>query len=172
MTRVILIAARARNGVIGNRGALPWRLSEDLAHFKRTTLGHCIVMGRKTWDSLGRPLPGRRNIVITRDADWQAPGAERAADLEDALAHCPPEQDAFIIGGGEIYVQALARGRVDSILLTEIDADFEGDTHFPTLDPTRWRETARTHVPPEGARRFGFDFVTYEAVATAPAVPR
>ncbi len=172
MTRVILIAARARNGVIGNQGALPWRLPEDLAHFKRTTLGHCIVMGRKTWDSLGRPLPGRRNVVITRDARWQAPGAERAADLDGALAHCPPEQDVFIIGGGEIYAQALARGCVDSILLTEIDADFEGDTLFPTLDPTRWRETARAHVPPEGARRFGFDFVTYEAIAAAPAILR
>ncbi len=172
MTRVFLIAARARNGVIGNRGALPWHLPEDLARFKRTTLGHCIIMGRKTWDSLGRPLPGRRNIVVTRDERWHAAGAERAAGLGEALAHCPPEQDMFIIGGEEIFAQALAQRCAGSILLTEIDAEFEGDAYFPALDPSRWRETAREHFPPDGGRGFGFDFVTYEAVAAPPPTPR
>lgn len=171
MSRVVLIAARARNGVIGNRSALPWHLPEDLAHFKRSTLGHCIIMGRRTWDTLGRPLPGRRNIVITRNDRWHAPGAERAADLDDALKHCPPEQVAFLIGGGEIYAEALARGRVDTILLTEIDAEFEGDTRFPPLDPACWRETRREHFPPQGDRHFGFDFVTYEAIAATSAMP-
>jgi len=187
VTRLHLIAARARNGVIGNRGALPWKLPEDLAHFKRTTLGHIIIMGRKTWDSIGRSLPGRRNIVITRNAQWQAPGVEAASSLEDALGKCGARQDAsegnapaaasdvFIIGGAELYAQALRR-HIDTIFLTEIDADFEGDARFPALDPARWRERSREHFEPDRGRSFGFDFVHYEAIPernlpTSPGEP-
>ena len=168
MARVHLIVARARNGVIGNNGALPWRLPEDLAHFKRITFGHAVIMGRKTWDSIGRPLPGRRNIVVTRNAHWQAPGAETATSLQEALRLCTPSpqeaaRDVFIIGGAQLYAQAL-RQHVDTIFLTEIDADFDGDAHFPALDPARWRECSREHVAAAPGRSFGFDFVRYEAV--------
>jgi dihydrofolate reductase len=158
-----LIVARARNGVIGTRGAMPWHLPEDLAHFKRTTLGHCIIMGRKTWDSIGRPLPGRRNIVVTRNRQWQAAGAEAAASLDAALALCG-SVDAFVIGGGELYAAALLLP-VASIYLTEIDAEFDGDARFPPLQAGRWRETSREHVAPGGQRPYAFDFVHYEAAA-------
>ena len=171
MTKIHLIVARARNGVIGRNGALPWRLPEDLEHFKRVTMGHTIIIGRKTWDSIGRPLPGRRNIVLTRDPNWQAAGAETARSLSEALRKCATgarERDVFIIGGEQLYAQALQQ-HVDSIFLTEIDADFEGDARFPALDPARWRERSREHFAPAGDRPFGFDFVRYEAVATKSA---
>jgi len=163
-----LIVARARNGVIGRHGTLPWHLPEDLAHFKRTTMGHTVIMGRKTWDSISRPLPGRRNIVITRDPRWLAPGAETATSLEQALQRCAApsgqaERDVFIIGGAQLYAQALQQ-HVDSIFLTEIDADFEGDALFPPLDPARWRERSRQHFAAGAGHAFAFDFVRYEAV--------
>jgi len=160
--RVHLVVAAARNGVIGADGALPWRLPEDLAFFKRTTLGHAIIMGRRTWDSIGRPLPGRRSIVVTRNAGWQGAGAERAGSLAEALALCAGAGDVYVIGGAQIYAEAL-RGRVDSIYLTRIDADFPGDARLPALEPGRWRETSREHHGPSGTRAFGFDFVHYEA---------
>ena len=163
-----LIVARARNGVIGRGGAMPWHLPEDLAHFKRTTLGHCVVMGRKTWDAIGRPLPGRRNIVVTRNAHWAAAGAQAAAGLDEALLLCGADT-VFVIGGGELYAQALRRP-VAHLFLTEIDADFDGDAFFPPLEPGRWRERSREHVGATAQRPFGFDLVHYEA-ATAPAVP-
>ncbi len=163
MTRLHLIVARARNGVIGDRGAMPWHLPEDLAHFKRTTLGHCVIMGRRTWDSIGRPLPGRRNIVVTRNPQWHAPGAEAAPSLEAAVRQCAAP-DAFVIGGAELYAQAL-RGPVARIHVTEIDADFAGDTLFPPLEPGRWRERSRRHLTPAGERGFALDFVEYEAIS-------
>jgi dihydrofolate reductase len=175
-----LILARARNGVIGNRGALPWHLPEDLAHFKRTTMGHAVVMGRKTWDSIGRPLPGRLNLVVTRDPQWKAPGAQAATSLaaavEMAEAHLRrqapnsngPQPKVFVIGGAQLYALALL-GEVAAIYLTQLDADFPGDTYFPDLDPTRWREGSREHFEPSGERRFGFDFVRYDAIA--PSAP-
>jgi len=168
--RLQLIVARARNGIIGNRGKLPWHLPEDLAHFRRTTMGHAVVMGRRTWDSIGRPLPGRRNIVVTRSPHWHAAGAEAAASLDDALALCAvcgqegagAERAIFVIGGAQLYAQALARP-VAIIHLTEINADFEGDAIFPPLDAARWRECARMHLGPGGARPYALDFVRYEA---------
>jgi dihydrofolate reductase len=151
---ITLVVAAARNGVIGRRGAIPWRLPEDLKRFKSLTLGHTVVMGRKTWDSLppkNRPLPGRRNVVVTRDADWQAEGAERAA-LDAALAG-----DVFVIGGAEIYHAALPLAQ--RIELTEVQADFDGDAVF-TFDRSQWRETAREdHTTPEG---LAYSFVTLE----------
>ena len=165
MPRLHLIVARARNGVIGNRGAMPWHLPEDLAHFKRTTLGHCVVMGRKTWDSIGRPLPGRRNIVVTRNPQWQAAGVEAASSLDAALALCDTG-DVFVIGGAELYAEALRR-HVASIHLTEIDADFDGDARFAPLEAGRWRERSRQHVAATGQRPYAFDFVHYEAAAAS-----
>ena len=155
-----LIYARSRNGVIGQGGVLPWHLPEDLAHFKRTTMGAPVIMGRKTWDSLPprfRPLPGRRNIVITRDAQWQAAGAGRASTLEEALALGAGADTVWVTGGAEIF--RLAVPRADLAVVTEIDADFEGDTHAPELGPA-WRETARErHVSASG---LPYSFVTYE----------
>ncbi|MGH6624544.1 MAG: dihydrofolate reductase [Burkholderiaceae bacterium] len=160
MPRLSLLVARARNGVIGRQGALPWRLPEDLAFFKRTTMGHPIVMGRKTWESIGRPLPGRRSIVVSRNGSYDAPGAEVVAGLEGALALCADASEIFVIGGAELY--RLAMPRADRLLVTEIDADFDGDVLLPAIDRVAWRETARERHAPAADRAFGFDFVTYE----------
>lgn len=158
-SRITLIVARARNGVIGRDGTLPWRLPEDLAFFKRTTMGHPIVMGRRTWESIGRPLPGRRNIVVSRQAGFVASGAEVAPDLDAALSLCAGATDVFVIGGAQLYRDALPRA--ERLIVTEIDADFEGDTHWPPPDPAHWREAAREHLAPTAQRHFGIDFVTY-----------
>ena len=155
-----LIYARSRNGVIGNAGALPWRLPEDLAHFKSKTMGCPVIMGRKTWDSVPpkfRPLPGRKNVVITRSTDWNAEGAHRAASLEEAIRLCEPAPLAWVTGGTEIFNQSLALAHVAEV--TEIDADFEGDTPAPRLGG-QWREVARErHVSATG---LAYSFVTYQ----------
>lgn len=158
--RLTLIVARARNGVIGRAGTLPWRLPEDLAHFKRTTMGCPIVMGRRTWESIGRPLPGRRNIVVSRDAGLAAAGVEVAASLDTALALCADAAEVFVIGGARLYAEALPRAQ--RLVVTEIDADFDGDTQFPAVDRQQWREAAREHRPPTAERAFALDFVVYE----------
>lgn len=154
--RIALIVARARNGVIGRDGRLPWRIAGELAHFKRTTIGHPILMGRKTWESIGRPLPGRRNIVVTRNAGYVAQGAEVATSLAQALALCAEADQVFVIGGAELYAQALPLAA--RAIVTEIDADFDGDTRFPALDPAQWQEVARE----PGAGTPPHAFVTYE----------
>ena len=155
-----LIYARARNGTIGKDGQMPWHLPEDLAHFKRVTLGQPVIMGRKTWDSLParfRPLPGRLNIVITRQSDWQAEGALRAHSIEEALRLCGEVPDAWIMGGADIYRQAEPLAR--TAIVTEIDRDYEGDAFAPTLSP-RWHEVQRqSHVAANG---LPFSFVTYQ----------
>ncbi len=157
--KLSLIVARARNGVIGRGNALPWRLPEDLAHFRRTTMGHPVIMGRRTWDSIGRALPGRRNIVVTRDLRWQAAGAERAASVDEAIALCEGEPDAFVIGGAQIYADALPRA--DAIVATEIDRDVEGDVSFPDLDPREWVEIAREAPESAQSDAWPFAFVHY-----------
>ncbi|WP_079419993.1 dihydrofolate reductase [Thiomonas intermedia] len=165
MTQLILIAAVARNGMIGKDGGMPWHLPADLQHFKRLTLGHPILMGRRTWDSLGRPLPGRRNIVVSRQPGWQAAGAEHAESLEAALQRVAGDALAFVIGGAQLYAQALPLA--DALELTEIDQAFEGDTRFPDWDRSRFVETAReSHIAPEG---WAYHFVTYTAkIAPSP----
>jgi dihydrofolate reductase len=161
--RLHLIWARAANGVIGRDNTIPWRLPEDMAHFKRTTLGCPVIMGRKTWDSLPpkfRPLPGRLNIVVTRQAAWQAEGALRAGSLAEAVALCPPGGDAWVTGGAEIYAQAMPLAA--TAVVTEIDAEFEGDALAPAFGP-QWVEVARErHVSATG---LGFSFVTYRNTA-------
>ena len=158
-----LIFARAANSVIGHNGALPWHLPEDLAHFKRTTLGCPVIMARKTWDSLPprfRPLPGRLNIVVTRQSDWHGDGAQHAGSLPEAAALCPPDSHAWVIGGAEIYALALPMAR--TAVVTEIDAAFEGDAFAPPFGPD-WVETARErHTSATG---LGFSFVTYRNTA-------
>lgn len=138
---VSLIAAVARNGAIGLDNALLWRLPEDLKFFKRTTLGCPVIMGRKTWDSIGRPLPGRRNIVVTRNTAWRAEGAEVFHDLDSALAATTDAPKVFVIGGGELYAHALPLA--DELVLTEVDADFEGDTFFPQWERDAFTEVSR-----------------------------
>jgi dihydrofolate reductase len=137
MNTVALICALAHNGGIGRGNALLWRIPEDLQHFKRTTMGCPVVMGRKTWDSIGRPLPGRRNIVVTRNAAWAAAGAEAAASLDDALARVADAPKVFVIGGAQLY--ALALPVADTLVLTEIDADApDADAFFPAFDRSAW----------------------------------
>ncbi len=159
LPRLHLIYARAANGVIGINGTLPWHLPEDLAHFKRTTLGGPVIMGRKTWDSLPpkfRPLPGRTNIVVTRQPDWSETGAQRASDLREALQLCEQAADVWVIGGAQLY--ALAEPLAHSAVVTEIEQNFEGDAFAPTLGAA-WHETARErHVAANG---LPFSFVTY-----------
>lgn len=156
--RIYLLAAVAANGVIGVDGKLPWHLPEDLKHFKRLTLGHPVIMGRKTWESLGKALPGRENIVVTRNPGYEAPGAAVARSLDAAIALCAGEPVAFVIGGERLFAESLpiAAGMV----LTEIQRDFAGDTWFPAFDRSQWREAQReSHAAADGMR---FDFVRYE----------
>ena len=160
MTRVVLIAAVARDGGIGRANRLLVHLPEDLAHFKRATLGHPVVMGRRTWESVGRPLPGRRNIVVTRNAHYAAAGAETALSLDAALARLADAPKVFVIGGAALYAEALPLA--DELILTEIDAAFEADTHFPRWNRAEFRQTARE--PRQGPDGLRYDFVHYERI--------
>jgi dihydrofolate reductase len=166
--KVALVAAVARGSVIGRAGAIPWRIAEDMARFRELTTGHPVVMGRKTWESLPdrfRPLPGRRNIVVTRNPVWHADGAERAGSLEDAFRLVEGSERVFVIGGGELYAKALPLA--DELLLTEIDADVEGDTVFPNWDRGAFEETSREeHVTENGTP---FVFVAYRRRGQASA---
>jgi len=160
-----LLAALASNGVIGVAGRLPWHLPADLKHFKALTLGHPVIMGRRTWESIGKALPGRRNIVVTRRAGFAASGAEVAASLEESIALCEGAPLAFVIGGAGLYAAALPIA--DSLELTEIDAPFDGDTRFPPFDRDAWREVRRE--PQRGADGLRFAFVRYERAALRSA---
>ena len=156
--KIYLVVAVASNGVIGRNGQLPWHLPEDLKHFKRLTLGHPVIMGRRTWESLKGPLPGRDNIVVTSQAGYNAPGAAVANSLQGALALCVGEPLAFVIGGSRLFAESLPIAA--GIVVTEIHRDYEGDTWFPEYDRSRWRETQREgHVTADGVK---FDFVLYE----------
>lgn len=155
-TTLTLIAALARNGVIGRDNRLPWHLPADLKHFKALTTGHTVIMGRKTWESLPekfRPLPGRQNIVVTRNAGYAASGATVVNSLADAVA-AASGSEAFVIGGAELYQAAL--GLADRLELTEIARDYDGDTVFPTRDPAQWRETARESQRDDNGLDFAF----------------
>lgn len=153
-----IIVARAKNGVIGVNNTLPWRLPEDLKHFKNTTLGHPIIMGRNTWESLGKALPGRRNIVVSRNPDYEATDAEVFESIDDAIDACSGSDKVFIIGGAQIYDEALIY--VDKLIITEVDIEVDGDAYFPNVDEMLWKETSR-EVHHNG--EIGFAFVTYES---------
>ena len=155
MTRITLIAAVARNGVIGLDGAMPWHLPEELAHFKATTMGHALIMGRTTFESIGRALPGRRTIVVTRDPSWHHADVEAAHSFPDAVSLAGPADEVFVAGGAQIYAEALPYAR--RLLITEVDAEPEGDTWFPVWPRDEWREDVRE--PHEGWSR-----VVYERV--------
>ena len=152
-----LIVATDRNNGIGVNNTLPWRLPEDLAFFKRITSGHAIIMGRKTFDAIGRPLPNRHNIVVSRNADWSADGVDRAASLEEAIAMAG-EGEIFIIGGAQIYRDAIALA--DRLVVTEIDAVFACDAFFPAIDPAQWQvESRETHH--SDSNGWDYSFVMY-----------
>jgi dihydrofolate reductase len=160
MPEIVMIAAVAQNRVIGKGNKLLWNIPEDMARFKVLTAGHTVIMGRKTWESLPprfRPLPGRRNIVITRQTDYAAPGAEVAGSLENALQRASTAAVAFIIGGEQIYTQAMAVA--DRLEITEVDQEPEGDARFPEIAAVDWEKAAES----KGA---GFVFVTYRKRAT------
>lgn len=159
MTRphIKIVVAYSDNRVIGRGNTLPWRIPSDLAHFKRNTMGLPIIMGRKTWESLGRALPGRPNLVISRQAGYTAPGASVFPSLEQALESCSSQTSVCIIGGAQIFEQALALA--DEIIATEVHAQIDGDVFFPGLAESDWQETARDKQPDENG--YHFDFVTY-----------
>ncbi|MEN9855190.1 MAG: hypothetical protein RLZZ157_316 [Pseudomonadota bacterium] len=168
-TALALVVARGSNGVIGKEGDLPWRLSNDLKHFKAVTLGKPVIMGRKTWASLPKALPGRPNLVVTRDTALQAEGASVWTDLEAALAaaHAKAAQlgvaEICVIGGGELYAQTLPRA--DRLYLTDVDAAPEGDAFFPDFDMAQWQETARTVVPAGPKDDFSFTLRTLDRIS-------
>ena len=156
--RIYLVAAVAANGIIGASGKLPWHIPGELQHFKRLTLGHPVIMGRRTWESLKGPLPQRENIVVTRTPGYEASGAAVANSLGAALALCIGEPVAFVIGGTQLFGEALPHAA--GMVLTEIQRDYEGDTRFPAWDRSQWRESQReAHAAADGTR---FDFVLYE----------
>ena len=158
---VALVVAVAENGIIGQHGQLPWgRMPADLRHFKQLTLGHPVIMGRKTFDSIGKALPGRPNVVVTRQPGWAAPGCEAAATVLGALERARElsAETVCVIGGGEIYREALPA--VDIVYLTEIHHSFEGDASFPALSPTDWREETRERHEADAQHAYAYSFVT------------
>jgi dihydrofolate reductase len=157
-TRITLLVAYAANRVIGKDGKLPWHLPEDLKRFKRLTMGHHIVMGRKTWESIGRLLPGRHHVIVSRRPGYRVAGAKVVQSLDAAIASADGDDEVFVIGGGEIF--ALAMPLADRILATEIERDYEGDVRFPELQSGAWRETERE----EGVGESGlpYRYVTLE----------
>jgi len=154
-----IIVARSKNGVIGKDGDLPWHLPEDLKRFKSLTTDHAIIMGRKTWDSIGRPLPNRQNIVISRDATKKFEGATLAPTLDAALEIVEPHRSPFIIGGSEIY--RLALDVTQAIEMTLIDAEVDGDTFFPDLNPNDWEEIKRS-LQLDEKTQLRYAFITYQ----------
>lgn len=158
-----IVVAVAANGVIGRGSQLPWHLPADLRHFRRLTTGHSIIMGRRTWDAIGRPLPDRQSIVITRSRDFRAEGAEVAHTVDEAIARAYLPDPVYCIGGGEIFRDALPRA--SRLHVTEIDARFEGDAFFPEIDRAAWRETHRELHRSEADVPFDYAFVTYDRAA-------
>lgn len=156
---VDMIVACASNRVIGADNRLLWRIPEDFAHFKRVTMGHAVIMGRKTWESIGRPLPGRKNVVITRQTGYQAEGADVVSSLDAALDMLKDQERVFVIGGGEIYRQAMPKA--GHIWVTVVGQNFEGDTTFPEIDPLLWKETVVSVLPPTQERPFEVSFREY-----------
>ena len=160
-SRIALIAAVAHNGVIGADNRLPWRLPDDMRRFRDLTAGHSVIMGRRTWESIGKPLPGRQNIVVTRAHGLAAPDVELASSLDAALDMAKRPEPVFVIGGEALYREALPRAEL--LYLTEILRDFEGDARFPDFDRSRWRETSRqAHVALDAAGALAYHFVSYE----------
>ncbi len=164
--RIAMIVAAAENGVIGRNNALPWHLPEDLKYFRRTTMGKPIIMGRKTYESIGKPLPGRHNIVVTRNPEWQADGVLAVTSLEEALARAEDFgliegcEEALVIGGAALY--ALALPLVERLYFTQVHAQVAGDAYLPPLDLAGWRELSRERHAADGPNPYDYSFVVYE----------
>jgi dihydrofolate reductase len=157
--RLSIIVAMARNRTIGANNTLPWRCPEDLKHFKALTMGHHMIMGRKTYDSIGKPLPGRTTVVVTRNAGLQIEGCLIAHSLKQAVAACEKDEAIFIVGGAELYAQSLPL--VDTLYITEIQQDVEGDAHFPAFDKAEWQEVSREVRSQETPQPLEYHFVCY-----------
>lgn len=164
---VSLVVAVAENGVIGRQGGLPWRLPDEIRHFKRLTTGHTVIMGRRTFDEIRAPLANRRNIVVTRNPAFAPPGVEVAASLVEALRLAAGEPEVFVVGGAEIY--RLAIPLAQRLYLTRIHAAVEGDTHFPAWNPAEWRLHSEEHHPADARHRYAFTIRRYERVERAAA---
>jgi dihydrofolate reductase len=160
--RLSLVVAMARNRVIGADGAIPWRLPEELKRFKALTAGHHIIMGRKTWESIGRPLPGRASVVVTRQRGYRAPGALVTHSLDDAITACGGDTEIFVIGGAALYAQALPL--VNRLYLTTVDAEVSGDTFMPEFDFGRWREVSSRSFAADERHRYPFRCAVYERI--------
>lgn len=158
MTSLSILVAMASNRTIGIDNTLPWRIPEDMKHFKALTMGHHLIMGRKTYDSIGRPLPGRTTVVVTRDRNLKIEGCIVAHSLAEAIAACA-DDEIFVVGGAEIYAQALPLA--DTLYVTEIQQDIEGDAHFPEFDRSVWRELAREKHSQTEPQPLEYHFVTY-----------
>jgi dihydrofolate reductase len=161
-SRLSIVVAMARNRVIGAGGGIPWHLPEELKRFKRLTLGHHIIMGRKTWESIGRLLPGRTTVIVTRQRGYRVPGAKLAHSLDEAIAACGPDDEIFVIGGAELYAQAL--GRAGRLYLTTVNAEVPGDTLMPEVAAGDWREVSAESFPADERHPYSFRCVTYERI--------
>jgi len=164
--KVSIIVAIAENNVIGKNNTMIWHLPADMKFFREKTTGHCIITGRKNYESIPekfRPLPNRTNIVVTRNKNYSAPGAEVVNTLEEAieLARSKNETEVFIIGGGQIFEETLVKNLADTLYVTEIHHSFEGDTFFPAIDKSTWKEIHHTKIPADEKNKFAFDFVVY-----------
>jgi dihydrofolate reductase len=163
-SRISIIVAMAKNRVIGANGAIPWHLPEELKRFKNLTMGHHIVMGRKTWESIGRVLPGRETVVVTRQKDYQVPGATVVHSLPDAIAASGEDKQIFVIGGAALFAEALPHaGR---LYLTTVDVEVPGDTYMPEFDLSRWREITSESVAADARNQHAFQLKTYERIAS------
>lgn len=164
--KLSLICAMDENMVIGKNNSLPWHLPEDLKYFKRTTMGKCIIMGRKTYESIGRPLPGRTNIIVTRSRDYEVENARvvdcltDAIELAETVSYIDGAEEAFIIGGAELYRHALPF--VDRMHLTMVHAEVEGDTYFPDFDVAEWQEVSKEHFDPDEANPYAYSICVFE----------
>jgi dihydrofolate reductase len=164
-----LIVAMDRRGVIGRAGGLPWRLPDDLRRFKALTMGKPVIMGRKTFESIGRPLPQRRNLVISRGNASLPAGVERFASLDEALRSCATVDEVMVIGGAEIY--RLALPRANRLELTQVEADVDGDTRFPPIDMASWRELRREYHPADAQHAYPMSFLTWERITEVADAP-
>jgi dihydrofolate reductase len=164
--KISLIVAMASNRAIGLNGQMPWHLSADLKRFKQITMGSPILMGRKTFEAIGKPLPGRHNLVISRNTDFQAPGCEVFGDMNEALKQCAGCTEVFVIGGATLYESLLPSA--DYLYLTKIDKDFAGDTFFPEFNSQDWREIERENIDDDPSVEFSYHFLKLERLQKAP----
>lgn len=162
LPRISIIVAMAQNRTIGINNTLPWRIPEDLKHFKMLTMGHHMIMGRKTFDSIGKPLPGRTTVVVTRNRELAIDGCIMAHSLTEAIAACATDEEVFIVGGAELYRQAMPL--VNTLYLTEIRQDVAGDAHFPEFNRAEWQESSRERRRQETPQPLEYDFITYQRI--------